>query len=136
VAALIQFLRHRHGLRPIPKDSALPSFPTNPFYVGGDFGASLQFACATTYRLGRSPDGSDSAHALPARTFTSRLPPERSPDCDVGYGYRGYWIISTGRTLTDWICSWLCGTETLTPKLLVLLGTQRKGRERDSRPIS
>ena len=105
VAALIQFLRHRRGLRPILKNSAFSSIPQIRFPWGGDFGASLQFACATTCRFVRPPDGSDSARALPARTFTSRLPPEQSPDTGAGYDYRGNWIISTDRTLSDWICS-------------------------------
>ena len=105
VAALIQFLRLRRGLRPILKNSAFSSIPQIRFPWGGDFRASLQFACATTCRFVRPPDGSDSARALPARTFTSRLPPEQSPDTGAGYDYRGNWIISTDRTLSDWICS-------------------------------
>jgi hypothetical protein len=105
VAALIQFLRHRRGLRPILKNSAFSSIPQIRFTWGGDFGASQQFACATTCRFVRPPDGSDSALALPARTFTSRLPPEQSPDPGAGYDYRDNWTFSTGRTLTDWICS-------------------------------
>jgi hypothetical protein len=105
VAARIQFLRHKHGLRLIPTGSAFSSFPQIRFTWGGGFGASLQFAFATTCRFVRPPDGSDSAHALPARTFTSRLSSERSPTSNAGYGYRGNWIISTGRALTDWIYS-------------------------------
>ena len=105
VAALIQFLRHRHGLRQIPNGSAFSSIPQIRFAWGGDFGALQRFACATTCRLVRPPDGSDSALASPARTFTSRLPPEQSPASGAGYGYRGNWINSTGRTFTDWICS-------------------------------
>jgi hypothetical protein len=105
VAALIQFLRHRHGLRQVPNGSALSSIPQIRFTRGGDFGALQQFTCATTCRLVCPPDGSDSAFALPARTFTPWLPPEQSPASDAGYCYRGNWIISTGRTLNDWICS-------------------------------
>jgi hypothetical protein len=30
---------------------------------------------------------------------------KQSPTSDAGYCYRGNWTISTGRTLTDWICS-------------------------------
>ena len=102
-------------IHPVPSSLTLPShstktlgfpnIPTNPFHVGSDFGASQQFACTTTCRFVRPPDGSDSAFALPARTFTSRLSSELSPDSDAGYGYRGNWTISTGRTFTDWICS-------------------------------
>jgi hypothetical protein len=99
VAALIQFLRHRHGLRQVPNGSAFSSIPQIRFAWGGDFGALQRFTCATTCRLVCLPDGSDSAFALSARTFTFRLPTEQSPTSDAGYCYRGNWIISTGRTL-------------------------------------
>ena len=105
VAAFIQFLRHRHGLHPVPTGSAFSTFPQIRFTRGWYFGASQQFACATTCRFVRPPDGSDSAFALPARTFTFRLSPEQSPDSDAEYGYRGNWTISTDGTRTRWICS-------------------------------
>ena len=83
------------------KTLGFPNFSTNPFHAGSDFGASPQFACATTCRFVRPPDGSGSAFALPARTFTSRLSSELSSGSDAGYGYRGNWTISMGRVLTD-----------------------------------
>jgi hypothetical protein len=104
-AVLIQVPSPQTRPSPNPQWLGFLINPTIRFTWGGDFGASQQFACATTCRLVRPPDGSDSALASPARTFTSRLPPEQSPASGAGYGYRGNWIISTGRTLTGWINS-------------------------------
>ncbi len=53
--------------------------PQIRFSRGALFGASLQFAFATTCRFVRPPDGSDSAFALPTGTFTSGLPTVWSP---------------------------------------------------------
>lgn len=63
VTASIQFLRHQRWPSPRYHGFGFLKVPTNPFPVGVNFGASLQFACATTCRFVRSPDGSDTAIA-------------------------------------------------------------------------
>ena len=73
------FFAANAGLRLFSTDSALPVIPHTRFPWGAHFGASLQFAYATTCRLVHPPVGSDWIRIPPTRIFTAGLSTVWSP---------------------------------------------------------